>query len=217
MKPQSPGGLSKLIVDSTKDPTQHEVIQDPNVMDQHLLEYCKKHFGQAHGTPYMVPPLAPLLGYSRLTQFGQQVLHGTADLDKLSLSHHTKLLLRHQQYCTPLTQPMYQQMPYEQLMQGFCKWKECTSTSLSGRHLGIYKALLKDENREQPRERKTNLTMRPDTEGPNTDTPPVNGSDVMHLIHKMLILAIRHCHTFKRWTKIWNFFIEKDIGNPHIQ
>ncbi len=39
----------------------------------------------------------------------------------------------------------------------------------------------------------------------------------MHLIHKMLVLAVRHCHTFERWTKIWNFFIEKDIGHPHIQ
>jgi len=38
----------------------------------------------------------------------------------------------------------------------------------------------------------------------------------MHLIHKMLVLAVRHCHTYGQWTIIWNFFIEKDIGHPNI-
>jgi len=36
-------------------------------------------------------------------------------------------------------------MPYEQLMQGFHQWKERTTTSPSGLHLGIYKSLLKDD------------------------------------------------------------------------
>ncbi len=132
MKPRSPGGISKLIVDSAHDPTQQQILQDANLMDQHLLEYCKKHFSQADGTPYTVPPLAPLLEYSGLTPFGQQILHGTAAIDELPLNHHTKLLLKHQEYCTPLTQPTHQDMPYDQLMQGFCKWKERTSTSPSG-------------------------------------------------------------------------------------
>jgi len=50
-----------------------------------------------------------------------------------------------------------------------------------------------------------------------TNILQVNGSNVMHLIHKMLVLVVCHCHTFEQWNKIWNFFIEKDIGNPHIQ
>jgi len=29
-------------------------------------------------------------------------------------------------------------------------------------------------------------------------------------------MAVQHCHTFECWTTIWNFFIEKEIGNPNI-
>jgi len=57
MKLSSADGLTRLIVDSDETPAQKQVIQDPHIMDQHLLEYCKQHFGQAYGTPSTVPPL----------------------------------------------------------------------------------------------------------------------------------------------------------------
>jgi len=38
----------------------------------------------------------------------------------------------------------------------------------------------------------------------------------MQMIHKLLVMAVRHCHTFERWKTIWNLFLEKDIGNPQI-
>jgi len=115
-------------------------------MDNHLLEYCKKHFDHAHGMPYMVPPLSMLLGYDGLTPFGHQILDGTANLDKLNISSSTKLLLKHQKSCAAAHN---QDMPYKLLMQGFQKWKERTSTSLSGHHLGIYKSLLKDNYKQK--------------------------------------------------------------------
>jgi len=50
----------------------------------------------------------------------------------------------------------------------------------------------------------------------NTKADCVDGADVMCMIHKMLVLAIQHCHTCHQWTNIWSLFIEKDLGNPHI-
>ena len=38
----------------------------------------------------------------------------------------------------------------------------------------------------------------------------------MQMIHKLLVMAVCHCHTFERWKTIWNLFLEKDIGNPQI-
>ncbi len=84
----------------------------------------------------MIPLLAKLLYYNSLTPFGQQVLDGTANLHNLDISHHTRLLLHHQKAPKP--------MPFKEMMKGFQKWPECTSTSPSGCHLGIYKLLLKD-------------------------------------------------------------------------
>jgi len=111
-------------------------------------------------------------------------------------------------------------MPYEDLMLGFWKWKERTTTSPSGRQLGIYKALLKDNHR--PKKKTTTAATKPPVPlktSPTVTTtkaPERNGADVMQMIHKLLVMAVRHCHTFDRWTKIWNLFIEKDIGNPQI-
>jgi len=126
IKPQSAGRLSKLIVPTTRtmeDVNQHQVIHKPELIDQHLLAYCKIYFDQAHGSPFIIPPLSMLVGYDGLTPLGHQVLHQTVDLDPLPLSHQTKLFLKHQQYCTPLNQPIFHEMPYNQLMNGFKWWR----------------------------------------------------------------------------------------------
>jgi len=110
-------------------------------------------------------------------------------------------------------------MPYNDMMQGFRKWKERTTTSPSRRHLGIYKALLKDNTKTKTKNEqinKTHPTMQPPhATGTESSQPPEwNGSDIVQLIHKLLVMAVRHCHTFQQWQIIWNLFIEKDIGNP---
>jgi len=189
-------------------------------MDQKLVEYCQSHFSKSHGTPFTIPPLSTLLKYDGLTPFGTEVLHGTADLDALNLDHSTRLLLQHQKYCTPPHAPQFQEMPYDGLMQGIQKWKERTTTSPSGRHLGIYKSLLKDEHKSKTKKNKpTPKKTIPEqlTRTPTDKQPPeCNGADVMQIVHKLLVMAVRYCHTFERWTTIWNLFIEKDLGNPQL-
>jgi len=156
MKLRTVGGLSKLKILDPEQPQKWNTITDPHQMDQELLQYCQDHFGKSFGTPYMVAPLSKLLAYDRLAEFGQHVLHGTADLSSQKIDDYTASLLRHQQYCTPANIPKFQEMPYDNLMQGFRKWKECTSTSPSGHHLGIYKALLKDDNRDKKKKEHKN-------------------------------------------------------------
>jgi len=89
------------------------------------------------------------------------------------------------------------------LIQGFKKWPEKTSMSLSGHHLKIYKSLLKD------------FLPQPNTNDPK---PPEHmyGSELMQSIFQMLYLAIHHTHINNHWKVIWNMFLEKDIGNPQI-
>jgi len=36
------------------------------------------------------------------------------------------------------------------------------------------------------------------------------------MIHKLLVMAVFHCHMFDRWTTIWNLFNEKDLGKLQI-
>jgi len=93
---------------------------------------CQMHFAQVHGSPYTVPPLTDLLGTDSLTQFGEQLLLGTADLDTLQVSPHTKLLLKHHRRKYPQFKDTHLPLRFEELMQGFKKWPERTSTSPSG-------------------------------------------------------------------------------------
>jgi len=84
-------------------------------------------------------------------------------------------------------------------MAGFKKWPERTTTSPSGRHLGVYKSLLKDRHMEKPGE-----------------VPKPKGIDIMHDIFRLLVLSIKHTHTYQWWRTIWNMYLEKDPGQPKI-
>jgi len=94
------------------------------------------------------------------------------------------------------------------MIQGFKKWPEATTTSPSGRHLGIYKSLAKHF---PPPKDKTNPT--PNNE---PDDPIQSGTDILKLIISMMSLAVKHTHTYDRWRTIWTLLLEKDAGNPTI-
>jgi len=76
---------------------------DPRAIESHLLMYYQDHFQEPQGTPYTIPPLAPLLKYDSLMLFGQQIIQGTVNLNEPQLPHHTKLLLQHQNTWIPAT------------------------------------------------------------------------------------------------------------------
>ncbi len=215
MKPRSAGGLTHLRIPADTQPNKWQTVIEPRAMETHLIEYCRIHFQQAQGSPYTVPPLSTLLNYDSLTPFGSQVLHGTADLNALDVSHHTKLLLQHQKMTLPSRRQRFHNMPFEAMLDGFRKWPERTSTSPSGRHLGIYKSLAKDANKKQSKKKPNSTTNRTQT-NQTPKAPKHNGAHVLQIIHQLLVMAVNHCHTMERWTTIWNFFIEKELGNPRI-
>jgi len=74
------------------------------------------------------------------------------------------------------------------------------ATSPSGRHLGVYKSLLKDNHHEKQGEPIT-----------------TKGIDIMMEIYQLLALAVKHTHTFERWKTVWNLYLEKDPGRLHIE
>jgi len=120
-------------------------------MEQHLLQQSCKHFSQAQGTPFTVEPLKTLLTNDRLSEFGERIFRGEPIPQDHPILEHTRLLLQHQSSLLPpnMTHPE-KPLEFEALMSGFRKWPEQTTTSPSGRHLGIYKSLLKDKHTEKP-------------------------------------------------------------------
>jgi len=137
-------------------------------MEQHLLDYSREYFKQAHGTPYTIPPLSRLLQYDALTEFGEDIHAGKAALSQLKIDNTTWLLLRNQQSKMEPKEQSEQPLDFDQLMNGYRKWPERTTTSPSGRHLGIYKSLLKD--------------FPPTNPSPDYQ-PRTHGIDIMHMLY----------------------------------
>jgi len=92
-------------------------------------------------------------------------------------------------------------------LDGIQKWPERTTTSPSGRHLGIYKSL-----RRRVKEKKKDNDI-PDTEPPGKLE---QGRDVLYLIFDIMSLALKHTYTLEQWQMVWMMFLKKDLGNPDI-
>ncbi len=175
-------------------------------MDDALLDYCCQHFATAHSTPFVTEPLSHLLQYDGITKFGKIVSQGRAQLEDLPLDEATKALLHHLQSKHQHQESLHP-LVYEELQNGIKKWPEKTTTSPSGRHLGIYKSL--------QRHTLTNKELKallPE----EAMCPLKQGQDVLFLIFDIMSLALKHTYTLDRWKMVWTMFIEKEQGNPDL-
>ena len=89
------------------------------------------------------------------------------------------------------------------MMEGYRNWKEQTTTSPSGRHLGHYHALYRpfkyDEIKKEENEKIERLQ-----------------GIIIRLHHIMLQIAVKHKHVYKRWNTVVTQMIEKDPGSPKL-
>jgi hypothetical protein len=149
--PQSwPEHLSTVeSVQQLEDPkqcTQWQTVTDPVTIKHYLLLGNHLHFGQAQGTPFgqaqgtpfTEDPLCSDLDWAASTPQAEEVLAGTYTTN-VGIPQCTALL----QACKAIAD--LDTIPTELTMDDFHgkiqAWKETTSTSPSGRHLGRYKAL----------------------------------------------------------------------------
>jgi len=174
-------------------------------METTLLDYSRTHFATAQGSPFTVAPLSTLLNYDGLTNFGDKILQGRANLEALPLDESTRALLAHLKDKSS-DRRRHHPLDYDELQKGIKKWPERTTTSPSGRHLGIYKSLQR------------HVVHKDDsTSPPGTPQEPITqGRNVLYLIFDIMALALQHSYTLHRWKTVWTIFIEKDLGNPAL-
>eukprot|EP00957_Ditylum_brightwellii_P134756 10273641-Ditylum_brightwellii.AAC.1 len=97
------------------------------------------HFGQMHGTPFTVPPLSLEVDWAATSIMLELVLEGNYsnkeldDLQQMLLTHCKK----EQEQAT-----IGSEINLGKLKEKIRVWKENTTTSTSGKHLGHYNALL---------------------------------------------------------------------------
>ena len=79
------------------DPKSCTEWQQIDIPDQslgdHLIKRNQYHFGQAHGTPFTIPPLSDQLGFNANTAASHDIL--TGQFDSTHLDANVQLLIRH--------------------------------------------------------------------------------------------------------------------------
>ena len=82
----------------------------------------------------------------------------------------------------------------------FATWRETTTTSPSGRHLGHLKSLL-------------HTIPDDDLEWPPSSMKP---QQIFHIIYQIAKLCLQHGHVLARWETVHNLLIQKEPGNQKI-
>lgn len=193
LKGEHRGALSYIQVDDGNGNISN--IQDQHEINDLLIERNLKHFSQADGTPFTSTPLTTLLGRYGTNRNCAQILDGKLDVDKIELTDAVKTLLRAIKRIAPAGS-VDCHISADDIRRGYKRWRESTSTSPSGLHLGHEKALMRYESED---EEKPRLSDR-----------------VFSLKAKFLNIAIRHGVVYTRWKKIVNAMIEKIPGKPLI-
>lgn len=180
------------------DAAHWETITVPHQIEQLLLQSNRHHFSQADGTPLTRPPFTADIGYKADGYSVEMILSGQQAYQNTSEA--TALLIKHLQRRT--VQTLKGTISYNDVLQKLKYWKETTTTSPSGLHLGHYPCSWKD-----PRMHPTD---------PNRDQILQQQKQVLLATVVLLNYAIKFGYSFQRWQKIVNIMLLKNPGNPRI-
>ena len=174
----------------------HAVTDGPTVT-QLILERNKKHFSQAGETPLATNEIIDLIGPGADTEYAEKILDGTADLTEATDDETSQTLLSLMRRETTIKIDLTK----EDMMNRYRKWKEKTTTSPSGRHLGHFHALFRPFSSDNDAEKEEIEDMR---------------STIICLHHTMLRIATDNSFVYDRWKTIVTQMIEKDKGSPKL-
>jgi hypothetical protein len=141
LKQKKSKGFTMIEVPSVSNPGGWDLISKPEQIIDNLIHRNIIHFGQAKDTPFANTPLAEIFGYK-----------GTNNTINNLIKNQDKptTLENHSLYVQKIIDKLgdgnklpsiSDKISFEEFISGIKKWKETTTTSPSGRHLGHYKIL----------------------------------------------------------------------------
>jgi hypothetical protein len=156
------------------------------------------HFGQANGTPFSQPELASAIPWGVDSVTSKQILSGTY----VPPSTVHALCSRVIQQCRSHqnSDAIPPGLNLESFRGKMREWRESTTTSPSGRHLGRYKALFSKGNHDP-----TNINA--------VESFKSKQQAIASVILMIINFCIRTGHVLERWKVVVNTMIFKDPGN----
>jgi hypothetical protein len=213
LKPTIPSSLTKVHITTTTqlaDPVTGEITEVQNVtvvdtkaeLESRILARNKKHFAQAEGSPFTTTPLKDLTPAHSLETFfdssGQPINlpNGTFQETATVLE-----ILRDAFRARPPA--IASTVLFEDFVTSFLHWDEKTSTSPSGRHLGLYKSI---------------VTAHIDSGAEFTEaqddalSTSSKATLILHAIHDIAVCVAERGLYLHRWIHVTNAMIYKKPG-----
>jgi hypothetical protein len=171
-----------------------ETVVHSEKVETHICESNYKHFGQANDTTFATNLLKKIFGQYGTNEESMRLLNGIIPEE---LTHESEALLSILNKIQKVdgVDEISGRVTIDEVKNGYKKWRESTTTSPSGCHLGHDKAAL-------------NAILSPEEDAIQfTDT-------YFDAKTRLLNMALQHCHVYPRWKKIINALIEKIPGLP---
>jgi hypothetical protein len=184
-----------------------KTVTTPEEVEYFLQIRNRGHFGQAQGTPFTESPFVDSIDWQATSDLSEQILAGSATTTITEVPQCQALL--HACRAASELDLLPDIISLDEFHGKIRSWRESTSTSPSGRHLGRYKALF--------------------AKGPHHFEPegdPIENAKYSFLlkaqsrIAEAIVAIINFCiqtgYVLERWKTIVNAMIFKDPGNYKI-
>jgi hypothetical protein len=201
LRPTARSGLAYVTVPGSSNPQDYpydpdqvktwEMIHDQQRLQEFLIKRNTVHFSQAHGTPFTKEPLNKL-DWNACSKEAENLLQGNIPHEINHPNRFVKAILESIAK-RPQLPEIDTYIPPEEVAQGFRRWKESTSTSPSGCHLGL---------------RRIPAIPTMETELENIRT------GILGIQTHIINIPIAHGFSPLRWQTVINAMLEKVPGNP---
>ena len=138
-------GTTEKVLISVPNSDEERITTDKIEIERALCNQNMKKFTSAYSSPFLQKPLANQIGQTATSKSSKKILNGTFNPPNM-ISKATKLFIQHLQIPTAIKKKGKNDS-YCCIDTAIAYWKkkrERTNSSMSGRHIGTYKALTYD-------------------------------------------------------------------------
>jgi hypothetical protein len=166
-----------------------------------IIQRNRCHFAQAQGTPFTEFPLNLIRSDNAFNTY--QDSEGNAILlpTDAFVETHTVIDILWQRAQLPVTR-WSPELDFDDFLSALLHWREFTSTSPSGRHLGLYKAIATAHCNSSGE-----FSHSTDPDDPEDPTTQDKATQILQLIHGLAAQADVHGFYLRRWTQVVNVMI----------
>jgi hypothetical protein len=203
LKPKEHSGLSYVLVPEDFQPEnypyeptdvkQWTMVHEPDTVKKYIMLRNINHFGQAHGSPFTKPPLSAI-SWTADDSMAEALLSGQIPEEIKSNDTYVQDVLEEITASTHLPE-IDTYISSEDVARGFKSWKESTSTSPSGCHLGLRRiTAFPIQDKELDKKRMAILGVQTD----------------------IINIPLHMGFSPKRWQTVVNAMLEKTPGTPYL-